>query len=112
MRNNCRHCGKETEPGELYCPACSDAAGGKRPKRFWLFAIIFSVLLLVLAGMLLAHANFDIHDFSWADLIGRPAAVINGETISRAEMRRRADAGRRIIERQYGCDIFSGTGGR
>ncbi len=112
MHNSCRHCGKETEPGELYCPVCSDAAGSGKPKKFWLFAISFSVLLLVLAGMMLAHADIDVRNFSWADLTGRPAAVINGETVSRAELRRRVAAGRRIIERQYGGDFFSGTAGR
>ncbi len=112
MHNNCRHCGKDTEPGKLYCPVCSDVAGSGKPKKFWLFAVLFSVLLLVLAGMMLAHAHIDIRDFSWADLTGRPAAVINGEAVGRGELRRRVDAGRRIIERQYGGDFFSGTAGR
>jgi hypothetical protein len=43
---------------------------------------------------------------------GKPAAVINGEPISRAELIARVKSIQAIVERQHGRDIFAGERGR
>jgi peptidyl-prolyl cis-trans isomerase SurA len=111
LNNSCRHCGKEAAEGALYCPQCATPSGAVKIGKIWLFAIIFSTLLLVLAGLLLWSGNGCTLNFSWDDLTGKPAAVINGETVSRKELRTRSDVARRMIERQSG-DIFTGEIGQ
>lgn len=112
LHNNCRRCGKEAEEGEIYCPQCHDSAGMVKPRKNWLFAGLFSILILVLAGMLLWHGHAGTWDLSWDRLMGRPAATINGEAIGRQDFRARVAANRRILERQYGTDVFTGKEGQ
>ena len=47
-------------------------------------------------------------DWIW----GKPAAVINGESISRADLKARVRTIQAIVERQHGKDIFAGERGR
>ena len=112
MKNNCTLCGKETETGEPYCPQCMDKSGARRPGSFWLFSIFFSAVLLVLAGIMLWYGHIGAWDLSWDRLIGRPAAMVNGEAISREDLRVRVKTSRRILEQQYGSDIFNGKEGK
>jgi len=114
VHNSCRRCGKETEEGGLYCPQCADAlaSGAVKPKRVWLFALCFSFLLLLLAGLILWPMNNCCNiDLSWDGLTGKPAAMINGETVTRQEFRTRFNITQRMLERQYGPDIFGGEAG-
>lgn len=112
MKNNCTLCGKEMETVERYCPQCMDKSGARRPGSFWLFSIFFSAILLVLAGIMLWYGHIGAWDLSWDGLIGRPAAMVNGEAISREDLRVRVKTSRRILEQQYGSDIFSGKEGK
>ncbi|MDZ4247313.1 MAG: SurA N-terminal domain-containing protein [Dehalococcoidia bacterium] len=112
MKNNCTLCGKETETGEPYCPQCMDKSGACRPGGFLLFSIFFSAILLVLAGILLWYGHIGAWDLSWDRLIGRPAVMVNGEAISREDLRVRVKTSRRILEQQYGSDIFNGEEGK
>jgi len=109
---SCRHCGKEAEDGELYCLDCRSASGVRRPRYLWVFSIVFSSVLLLLAGMLLWHGGFGFLDLSLDSILGRPAAVINGESISRADLKSRVRTIQAIVERQHGRDIFAGERGR
>ncbi|MDO8784977.1 MAG: SurA N-terminal domain-containing protein, partial [Syntrophales bacterium] len=94
------------------CPQCMDKSGARRLGSFWLFSIFFSAFLLVLAAMLLWYGHIGAWDLSWDRLIGRPAAMVNGEAISREVLRVRVKTGRRILEQQYGSDIFNGKEGK
>ncbi|HLA27367.1 MAG TPA: SurA N-terminal domain-containing protein [Syntrophales bacterium] len=89
-----------------------DKSGARRPVSFWLFSIFFSAILLVLAGILLWYGHIGAWDLSWDRLIGRPAAMVNGEAISREDLRVRVKTSRRILELQYGNDIFNGKEGK
>jgi len=110
--SNCRHCGKETGEGELYCLECQAIAGAKKPKRIWIFSLIFSGLLLSLTGMMLWHGGLNFGNLSLDAIWGKPAAVINGETISRSELKARLANMRKMLERQYDTDVFAGERGR
>lgn len=112
MLNSCRLCGKEAEEGKLYCADCTDGSGTVKIGKIWLFVIAFSILLLVLAVMLLWSGNCCNLNLSWNDLIGKPAALINGETITKNELRNRLDVAQRFAERQYGGDMFIGKTGQ
>lgn len=112
MNNNCRHCGKKAEEGQIYCPQCRDSVGTAKPRKIWLFAGLFSVLILVLAGMLFWHGQAGTWDLSWDRLMGRPVAMINGEAIGRQDFKARVADTRRILERRYGAEIFSGKEGK
>jgi len=112
LKNNCTLCGKETETGESYCPQCMDKSGARRTGSFWLFSIFFSAILLVLAGIMLWYGHIGAWDLSWDRLIGRPAAMVNGEAISREDLRVRVKTSRHILEQQYGSDIFNGKEGK
>ncbi|MCG6533746.1 MAG: hypothetical protein L7F78_03455 [Syntrophales bacterium LBB04] len=70
MNTKCRDCGKETEADEIYCPQCADSLGAVKRKKIWLFAGIFSALLLILTGMLLWSGTCCNLDLSWGDLTG------------------------------------------
>ena len=109
---SCVHCGKETGEGELYCPECQAISGAKKPRRFWIFSILFSALLLFLTGLLLWHGGLSLGSLSLDSILGRPAAVINGEPINRADLRERVKNIRTMLERQYGKDLFAGQQGR
>jgi hypothetical protein len=112
LNNHCRRCGKEAEEGQLYCPQCRDSIVTDKPRRIWLFAGLFSALILVLAGLLLRHDHAGMWDLSWGRLMNRPVATINGEAINRQDFRARITTTRRILERQYGVDIFTGKEGQ
>jgi hypothetical protein len=110
--SNCRRCGKETGEGELYCLECQAIAGAKKPKRIWIFSLIFSGVLLSLTGIMLWHGDLSFGNLSWDAIWEKPAAVINGEKISRADLKARSIIFQRILERQYGNDLFTGDRGR
>ncbi len=110
--SSCTHCGKEIEEGELYCPECQAIAGAKKPKRIWAFCLLFSGLLLFLAGMMLWHGGLSFGSLSLDMIWAKPAAVINGEKISRADLKARLKTFQGILERQYGVDLFTGDRGR
>ena len=106
------HCGKEIGEGELYCPECQALSGTRRPKRLWIFSILFSGLLLFLTGLVLWHGGLSIGSLSLDWIWGKPAAVINGESITRTDLKARVRTIQAIVERQHGKDIFSGERGR
>ncbi len=108
----CTHCGKGIEEGGLYCSECQAMAGAKKPRRIWLFSLVFSGLLLFLTGMMLWHGGLGFGDFSLDMFWRKPVAVINGEEISRADLRARLKALQAILERQHGNDLFAGDRGR
>jgi hypothetical protein len=110
-RQNCIHCGKETGEGELYCPECHDISGARKPRPLWIFSIIFSALLLFLTGLMLWHGGLSFGSLSLDSILGRPAAVINGEPIARADLKARFKSIRAMLERQYGRDLFAGQQG-
>ena len=93
------HCGKETGEGELYCPECQAISGIKKPRRVWVFSILFSAVLLSLTGLLLWHGGISFGSLSLDSILGRPAAVINGEPITRADMQARVKNIRAKLER-------------
>ncbi|MCX5908459.1 MAG: SurA N-terminal domain-containing protein, partial [Deltaproteobacteria bacterium] len=105
------HCGKETGGGDLYCPECLAISGARKPRWFLLFSILFSGLLLSLVGLLIWHGGIGNWSFSLGSLWGKPAAIINGEAISRDEFRTRMDRIQAAVERQYGKNIFTGERG-
>ncbi len=106
------HCGKETGEGELYCLECQAISGAKRPRRLWIFSILFSGLLLFLTGLVLWHGGLSFASLSLDRIWGKPAAVINGESITRADLKARVRTIQAIVERQHGKDIFAGERGR
>jgi SurA-like N-terminal domain len=110
--NNCLRCGKETGEGELYCPVCQTAWGTRKPKRIWIVSLVFSGVLLLLAGMLLWHGGVSLGGFIPATFAANPAALINGESISQADYMARLQSTRRILERQNGSNLFAGERGR
>ena len=109
---NCVHCGKETGEGELYCPECQAISGAKRSRRVWVFSILFSAVLLSLTGLLLWHGGLSFGSLSLDSILGRPAAVINGESISRTDLQAKVKNIRAMLERQYGRNLFAGQQGR
>ncbi len=112
MIENCRHCGKEIEGEGVFCPECRAIAGAKKPKRIWLFSLIFSGLLLSLTGMMLWHGGLNFGNLSLDAIWGKSAAVINGEKISRFDLKARLKIFQGILERQHGKDLFVGERGR
>ena len=112
MIENCRHCGRETEEEGGFCPECRSLAGEKkRTRRIWVFSILFSAVLLFLTGLMVRHGGFGHWGFSLAALWGKPAAVINGESIPRDEFKGRMMSVKSAIERQYGKSTFTGERG-
>ena len=112
MIENCRHCGRETEEEGGFCPECRILAGEKKKtRRIWVFSILFSAVLLFLTGLMAGHGGLGNWGFSWAALWGKPAAVINGESIPRKEFKARIMSVKSAIERQYGKSTFTGERG-
>ncbi|MGA2957728.1 MAG: SurA N-terminal domain-containing protein [Thermodesulfobacteriota bacterium] len=109
---NCMHCGKEIGEEELYCPECQALSGTRRPRRLWIFSILFSGLLLFLTGLVLWHGGLSFGSLSLDWIWEKPAAVINGESISRTDLKARVRTIQAIVERQHGKDIFAGERGR
>ena len=108
----CVHCGKETGEGELYCPECQAISGAKKPRLFWTFGLLFSILILSLTGLLLWPGGLSLGSLSWDWILGRRTAVINGEPIARADLKARFKGIQAMLERQYGRDLFAGQQGR
>jgi hypothetical protein len=106
------HCGKETGEGELYCAECQAISGARRGRRLWIFSILFSGVLLFLTGLVLWHGGFSFGSLSLDSILGEPAAVINGESISKSDLKIRVKSIQVIVERQHGKDIFVGERGR
>jgi len=107
----CARCGKGIAAGqEKYCPDCAADVRGKSVKGRWFLA--GTVVFLLLVGVLYAYGELTPWDFSWDALLGRPAAVVNGENIARSAARQRIAIGRRMLEREYGRDLFTGERGR
>ena len=112
MIENCRHCGRETEEEGGFCPECRSLAGEKtKTRRIWVFSILFSAALLFLTGLMVWHGGFSNWSLPLADLWGKPAAVINGESIPRNEFKARMMSVKSAIERQYGKNTFTGVRG-
>jgi hypothetical protein len=109
-QQQCSRCGKEITVGDNgYCPDCQDDMRRKRLKGRWFLAS--TVAILILAGAVYAYGEKNAWDFSFDALLGRPAAVVNGEPVSRATARERMNVGRLMLERQYGRDLFTGDRG-
>jgi predicted nucleic acid-binding Zn ribbon protein len=112
MSENCRHCGKEIESGGAFCAECRSLAGErKRTRRIWAFSIAFSAVLLFLTALLAWHGGAGDLRFPLASLWEKPAAVINGESISRSEFESRLKSVRIAVERQSGKETFAGRRG-
>ena len=109
---NCVRCGKETGEGELFCLECQGTSGVRKSKGLWIFSLVFSAILLSFTGLLLLHGGFSFGSLSLDSIWGRPAAVINGESISKADLKARITTIQGIVERQHGKDIFAGERGR
>jgi hypothetical protein len=65
-----------------------------------------------LTGLLFWHGGLSFGNLSLDAIWGKPAAVINGEKISRSDLKARLKIFQRIVERQYGNDLFTGDRGR
>jgi hypothetical protein len=110
-QEQCSRCGKEIAAGDMgYCPNCQDDVRRKRLKGRWFLASTVAILLL--AGAVYAYGEKNVWDFSWDAFLGRPAAVVNGEPASRSALRERVTISRRMLEREYGKEIFTGDRGR
>ena len=107
----CGSCGKEISgEGEVFCPDCKGDIRRKNKKR--LRYPVAAVALLFLAGSVFWYGDKNSWDFSWDALLGRPAAVINGEPVAWSEARERFRVVRGMLEKQYGNDLFAGERGR
>ena len=71
-----------------------------------------TVVILILAGAVYSYGEKNAWEFSWDALLGRPAAVVNGEPVARSALRERMNISRRMVEREYGKDLFTGERGR
>jgi hypothetical protein len=110
-QEQCSRCGKEIAPGDKgYCPDCQDGVRRKRLKGRWFLAS--TVTILILAGAVYAYGQKSAWDFSWDALLARPAAVVNGEPVSRVAARERMNVSQRMLEREYGKELFTGDRGR
>lgn len=112
MNNNYRNDEEGKAEGELYRSESTESSGAGNRRKFWFFAAAFSVILLILGITVLSYSGNSVFDFSWDDLTGKPAATINGERISRSDLRVRLKNVRRMLEQQHGKDIFSGESGK
>ncbi|MEK7827863.1 MAG: SurA N-terminal domain-containing protein [Thermodesulfobacteriota bacterium] len=110
-QKRCGRCGKELSGGDEVC--CSDCNGDvrrKKKRRRW-YAVAAAALLL-LSGAAFLYAEKNDWEFSWDALLGRPAALVNGEPISRSEARARLNVSRLMLEKEYGKGLFAGEQGR
>ncbi len=71
-----------------------------------------TVVILILAGAVYSYGEKNAWEFTWDALLGRPAAEVNGEPVTRSALRERTDVSRRMVERQYGKELFAGDRGR
>ena len=110
-QGQCSRCGKEITGGDDgNCPDCRDDLRRKLLKGRWF--LMSTVVILILAGAVYSYGEKNAWEFSWDGLVGRPAAVVNGEPIERSVLRERMNISRRMVEREYGKDLFTGERGR
>ncbi len=110
-RIRCDHCGREASLyGDVCCSEGAMTIGGK--KKGYRRYIILAGVLIPLAGSLLWHGYSGAGKYYWEDLSGATAAVINGEPVTRSEVRERLRISRVMLEKQYGSEIFAGEKGR
>jgi hypothetical protein len=106
----CSRCGKENAGEyEAYCPECRSDIRRKKKKRLWYYGIVAVILLIAAGGFLYGKKNGT--EFSWNSLLGRPAAVINGDPIAWSEARERFRITRLMMEKEYGKELFAGEKG-
>jgi hypothetical protein len=107
----CSRCGKVVvrEDGE-YCPDCMSGVKSKLASGRLL--LMGAVVILMLAGAVYSYGERSTWEFTWDALLGRPAAEVNGEPVARSALRERMDISRRMVERQYGKELFAGDRGR
>lgn len=111
MDKICERCGNEVRgEGEGYCPDCKREIQYKNKKR--LRHSVAAGVFLLLAGAAFLYGEKQSWDFSWDVLLGRPAAVVNGEPIARSEARARLNVSRIMLEKEYGKGLFAGEQGR
>ena len=107
--NSCKNCGKELLGGyEVICSDCKGDVGRKRRRRWYVVA----VAALLLSGTAFLYAEKNDWEFSWDAMIGRPAAVVDGEPIARSEARERLNVSKLMLEKEYGKGLFAGEQGR
>ncbi len=109
-QKQCSRCGK-TLAGEDggYCPDCQEDVRRKRVQGWWF--LMSTVVILILAGAVYSYGEKNAWEFTWDALLGRPAAVVNGEPIYRSAVQERVNVGKRMLEREYGRELFTGERG-
>ncbi|MEK7375239.1 MAG: SurA N-terminal domain-containing protein [Thermodesulfobacteriota bacterium] len=106
----CGSCGKEISgEGEVFCSGCKGEIRRKNKKRLWY--PVAAAALLFLAGSVYWYGDRNSWDFSWDAILGRPAAVVNGEPIARSEARARLNVSRLMLEKEYGKGLLAGKQG-
>lgn len=109
-QKRCDRCGKELLGGdEVFCPDCKGDVGRKK-KRRRRYAVAAAALLF-LSGAAFLYAEKNDWEFSRDALLGRPAAVVNGDPIARSEARARLNISRLMLEKEYGKGLFTGEQG-
>ena len=110
-QKQCSRCGKASagEDGE-YCPDCM--SGVRRKRATGRLLLMGTVVILILAGAVYSYGGRNAWEVTWDALLGRPAAEVNGEPVTRSALRERTDVSRRMVERQYGKELFAGDRGR
>ncbi|MFH2120726.1 MAG: SurA N-terminal domain-containing protein, partial [Pseudomonadota bacterium] len=110
-QKRCGRCGKEFSGGnEDFCSDCKGDVSRNKKRRRW-YAVV-AVALLLLFGAAFLYEEKNDWEFSWDALIGRPAAVVNGEPIPRSEARERLNVSRLMLEKEYRKGLFAGEQGR
>jgi hypothetical protein len=110
-QKQCSRCGKAVvgADGE-HCPDCM--SGVRRKRATGRLLLMGTVVILILAGAVYSYGEKNAWEFTWDALLGRPAAEVNGEPVTRSALRERTDVSRRMVERQYGKELFAGDRGR
>lgn len=107
----CEVCGKEyQESNPQHYPGCTAVIRDRSRKRMWFAGIGVVILSIVSAAYLFGDSGA--WRFSLDSLLGRPAAVINGEPIAWSDARERLRITRLMMEKEYGRDLFTGERGK
>jgi hypothetical protein len=107
----CGRCRKELlGADEVFCSDCQREVSRKQERRRW-YALVTVALLLLLSGAAFLYAEKSDWEFSWDALLGKPAAVVNGDPIARSEVRARLNISRLMLEKEYGKGLFAGEQG-
>jgi hypothetical protein len=110
-QQKCGRCGKDFSDGdEVFCSDCIGDDRHKKKRRRW-YAFATAVLLL-LSGAAFLYGEKNDWEFSRDALLGRPAAEVNGEPITRSEARKRINVSSLMLEKEYGKGLFAGAQGR